>query len=782
MNFDSASSVLTSISQMQWANQNVQMNRARINRVFNGEPPWTEDERIQNKIQTNVNWLEGTRIAMNSRFQMHNAFFKPGNFFDVRIDKGPVHKRDQWGRAITSELNRLLKRSRKLVSALEAAHAQVVLHGPGPSIWRNRKTPVVSPLGVENVLMPAGTWADFSNLDYLSIYNEWTWGELYEMTQGDSVDPGWNRDYIKKLLASLFKQPLQPLYQGNRWLWPEKIQEDIKENASAWSASALAKLLVWDFYFRDEKTGKWNRRIMLDYNNLSPESMRNDFSPERQAPDWLYSKDEYANDWSEIVHFFIGNCSNVAPFRYYSVRSIGYLLYGVCLYQNNLRCRLADHTLMQLLNIFRNVSEDDRERLENWVVHNMGVLPDGVSFLSASERHVADWNLVEGALIQNRQLMAESSTSFLPDIAVEGEKPAMTATESLIRNNASITLTSAVLNQLYNQSESLWREISRRICLKNSDDPMTKTFQKKIKEQGIPGEVLDVDCWDILPNRVMGGGNKAVELTAARSMFEIAPRLAQYNPDALRITSKDLVLALTDDAQKAELLVPDNQELVDQSDAERAANAFGSLMEGTPYPNPQGVNRVVYTMTLIQLMAEGMKPLEGMIGQPQALGTAADRVTGLVNVGNHIGLQIQIMAMDQSFKEETSQAERSLNDLMLELKRYAQMIQDAEEAQAEQAQQGMNPEAQGKLMEMQLMAQTKAQIKSQDAALKRQHKDIAFEEEEQRKTAKLAGDLQRQRVQTIADVQALDLKTSSEMLARQKEAEAKEAEELENEL
>jgi hypothetical protein len=85
-------------------------------------------------------------------------------------------------------------------------------------------------------------------------------------------------------------------------------------------------------------------------------------------------------------------------------------------------------------------------------------------------------------------------------------------------------------------------------------------------------------------------------------------------------------------------------------------------------------------------------------------------------------------------------------------------------------------------MEMQLLAQTKAQIKSQDAALKRQHKDIAFEEEEQRKTAKLAGDLQRQRVQTIADVQALDLKTSSEMLARQKEAEAKEAEELENEL
>lgn len=771
MNFNSAASILTAISQIQWASQPLMFNRARINRVFNGEPPWTEDERLANKVETNVNWLEGSRIAMNSRFQMNNAFFKPGNFFDARLCKGPVWKRHQWQTSVSRWSNHELKRSRKFCSAMEGAHAQVVLHGPGPSMWRNRKSPVISPVGVEDVLVPAGTHADMSDLDYLAVYNEWTWGQLYEMTQGATVDPGWNKEYIGKLLASLFKQPLQPLYQGNRWLWPEKVQEDIKENASAWSGSALARVLVWDFYFRNEDTNKWNRRILLDYSNLSPEGVRNDFSPERQAPDFLYSKDEYADDWSEVIHWFIGNCSNVAPFRYNSIRSIGYLLYGVCLYQNRLRCKLADHTLQQLLNIFKNVSEDDRERLENWTIHNMGVLPDGVSFLSGNERHVADWNLVEGALMQNRQLMAESATSFLPDIAVEGDKPSMTATESLIRNNASVTLTSAVLNQLYNQAEPLYRECLRRFFLKDSNDPMTKRFREKLKQEGVPDDVLDIDYWEISPNRVMGGGNKAVELTAARSLFEIAPRLAQTNPAALAITSRDLVLALTDDAQKAELLVPSDPAQIDNSSAVKAATAFGTLMEGVPFPSAQGLNQVQYIGTLLELMAAAIAPLEGMIQQPIMLSSAAEKITGLVNVGAHAGEHLQLLTQDQSFKDEAAELERGLNGLMLELKRIGETLAEAEQAQAQARQPGgLTPEAQSKIIAMQTAAESKARISEENAALKRQHKDMSFASEEERKTAKTAAEIQRLAALTQAEVEAKDLTTKADLLNAAKKA------------
>lgn len=645
-------------------------------------------------------------------------------------------------------------------------------------MWRSRKTPVSFSKGVEDVLVPAGTHADMSDLDYLSVYNEWTWAQLYEMTQGPAVDPGWNKPYIEKLLTSLHKQPLQPLYQGNRWLFPEKIAEDVKENASAWSGSALARLLVWDFYFRDGKTGRWNRRVLLDYNNLSPEGLRSDFSPERQAPDFLYTKDGYADDWSQMIHWFTGNCSNVAPFRYYSIRSVGYLLYGVCLYQNRLRCKLADHVEQQLLNIFRNVSEDDRERLENWILHNMGVLPDGVSFLGANDRHTADWGLIEGALNQNRQLMAESATSFLPDIAVEGDKPAMTATESLIRNQASVTLTSAVLNQLYEQSEPFYREILRRFFADKNDDPMVKRVRERLREDGVPDELLNIEFWDVVPNRVMGGGNKAVELTTARSLFEIAPRLAQVNPDALRLTSKDLVLALTDDAQKADLLVPDDPNTVDNSSAVAAASAFGTLMEGVPYPSPKGLNQVQYIGTLMQLMAEAMKPLEAMVSQPQMISAAAEKIAGLVNTGAHVQEHIQLLAMDETFKQEAAEAQRTLQQLMLELKGYGERLSEAEQAAAQQ-QGGLSPEAQGKIIEMQTLAQAKAQIMQQQAAIKQQamatkeqRRDIDFAAEQERKTASTAAEIQRKAVQTQADIEAQDLKTRADLLHQAEQAKA----------
>lgn len=757
MKFDSAAQILTSISQMQWASQPVQQNRAKVNRMFNGDPPYTDAERKLNRLNTNFNWLEGTRIAANSRYQIYNAFFTPGDFFDIKVDDAPAHKRDLWSRCMTQYINKALRKNRRFRSSLEQAHAQVVLHGPGPILWRKKGSPVPETLGVDDVLVPAGTLADMSNLDYLSIYREWTWGQLHEMTQGDAVDPGWNKDYVTALLKSLYKQPLQPLYQGNRWLFPEKISEDLKENAAMFGSSSLGKVLAWDFYFRDEDSGKWNRRILLDYNNIMPEGLRNEFSVENKRPEFLFEKDDYADDWTEIIHWFTGNCSNVAPFRYYSIRSIGYLLYGVCLVQNTIRCRLADHVLQNLLTWFRNVSEDDRERLEDIQLQHLGIFPDGLSVVGANERYSADWNLIMGSMQQNRQLMAESATSFLPDIAVEGEKPAMTATESLIRNNASVTLTSAVLNQLYNQAEPFYREICRRICLKDKRDPLTKKILEEMKEDEIPESILDADSWDIIPNRVMGGGNKAVELTTARALFEIKGTLG---PQGAVEATRKYVLALTNNADELDSLVPETPQI---SDSRLLAQmAFGTLMDGGAIDQRGTLNEAEYIGTLIEAMAQAMTPLEALQSQPQASSLMADKIAGLVNVGQHIEQHIQILAGDPSEQERVRDAQRLINQLMGQLGAYGQRL--AEMEQAQQPQGGLDAETAAKVQSMQIIAQAKAQIATQNATIKQQHKDMGFQSEQQRKDAATVADIRRKDALTQADVTAKDLTTRAELI------------------
>lgn len=758
MKFDSPASILTEISQMQIASNPVQENRARINRLFNGDPPWTEEERQANKIFTNVNWLEASRIGQNSRFQLNNAIFKSGNFFNVRLDTGRPDKRETWGHCLSKYINRSLRRSQCFRGSYESALAQTVLHGPGPQLWRKKFPPIPDSVGVDDIILPAGTMADMENLDYLAIYQDWTWAQLRDMTTGDAVDPGWNKPYADSLLKNLYKQCLQPIYQGNRWLFPEKLSEDMKENASMMGSSALPKVQAWNFYYLNEDTGKFNRRVLLDYNNIMPTELRE--SMKRDKPAFLYQKDNYADDWSEIIHWFIGNCSNVAPFRYYGIRSIGYLLYGVCLIQNRMRCRFTDATFESLLWYFRNVSEDDREKIEKVDLHHLGIIPDGLSFVSRGDRNQVDPNLVLLSLNQGRQLMAESASSFLPDIAVEGDKPAMTATESLIRQNASVNLTSAVLNQTYNQAEFFYREICRRFCIKNNPDKIAKEFRENIQRDGVPLEVLDVDAWEIIPDRVMGGGNRAVELTTARALYEISPGL---DADGQRRAKRKYILALTDDPVETDLMMPE-QEAITSNATSFATLAFGSLMMASPIVPPKGLNEVDYIEALLKLMALQMEQVPPLLAHPDSLANAAEKIAGLINVGGNIEQHIANIAGDAMIKQRVKVYSDTLAELMEKLREFGQQYEDRENEQAQsQGQEGLSPEAQAKIVSAGILAQSKAKISEQAATGKEQRKDVAFANDNERRNAMTQADIQRKLALTETEIAAKDLTTAAEI-------------------
>jgi hypothetical protein len=101
MNFESPNALLGEAQSMLEANQTVMRNRTLINRLFNGEPPHTEAERMAENIKVNVNWLEATRIAANATNQLNNAFFRGGRFFSVIVDKGDPRKRHQYAASIT---------------------------------------------------------------------------------------------------------------------------------------------------------------------------------------------------------------------------------------------------------------------------------------------------------------------------------------------------------------------------------------------------------------------------------------------------------------------------------------------------------------------------------------------------------------------------------------------------------------------------------------------------------------------------------------------------------
>jgi hypothetical protein len=768
VNYDEPGAILTQILQLQQATQTLQRNRTLINVLFNGDTPYTTQQQEEENISCNINFLEGTRIAMQASAQLNQYFFGQDRLFTVRYNKGPTALRRRAGEVISTTIAKEIKRSRLYHQARDSAHKQVVLHGPGPVVWRNRRSPLPTTAGIEDILIPLGTLADMSNLDQFAIYRELVWSQLEDAAFGPATDPGWNKGYVKALLANLAKLGYQPIYQGNRWLFPEKLAEDYKEGAYNTYSSSMPKVMAWDFFYRNEDSGKWNRKMVLDYANLTTEHAVKEADAVMRNRQILYEREDYADDWQQIVHWYVGNCSNVAPTRFHAIRSVGYLLYGVCNLQNKMRCRLQDHMFQQLLTWFRNVSEDNREKLGLIDLQNFGIMPDGVSMVTAAERHVADWNLVLMGLNQNRQLMAESSSSFMPDMqgALGGEGREMTATETLVRQNTSITLTSAVLGQLADQSVYEYNEICRRFAMKGNPDPMAKRFREKLREAGIPEEVLDFECWEVVPTVGVGGGNKAAELTVTQALMqEVFPLV---DASAQRIILRRRYVALTDDPDEAMAVVPEAPGVGAEDDVQYAQVAAAILMTGQPWQDKEGINHVVMATVLMGVAQQAIQQAEATAQQPDGVAIAAQKVAGAANVLSHV--QGEIMKVGQASEQPGRKEQaKALLKQWQELNQANQQVGQMVMKVAEEAQGGMDgkeAEAMAKIQIMQAQAQTQREIATMNAQQKAQQREAQWISETQRKDVTAQADAMRKLKLAEVDAAAKGMTTEAEIRAK----------------
>ena len=76
----------------------------------------------------------------------------------------------------------------------------------------------------------------------------------------------------------------------------------------------------------------------------------------------------------------------------------------------------------------------------------------------------------------------------------------------------------------------------------------------------------------------------------------------------------------------------------------------------------------------------------------------------------------------------------------------------------------MDPETAAKIQAMLITAQSKSQIAAANSEQKRTQKQIAFDQDQQRKNASTIAEAQRKGALTRADIAAMDLKTQANIL------------------
>lgn len=733
MKFNDAAEVEMICYQMRLADYPRGQNRARINDLFNGAPPYSEQEVQENQININVNDLSSTRISHDARSQLYSGFLKPGNYFKLMTDSGPVHKRSARSAVVTREMNKRMKRSMPYYESFRSKIAMLVLHGISPGGWENEDVWCPDPIGVEDVLVPANTLLTMKNLPFFAIYRSFTAPELIRLTRGPNVDRAWNMPLVKRALEWIDRETMALM--GSNWpeVWsPEKSAERIKGDGGFYVGDQVPTLDVWDFYAWHEegKRSGWHRRMILDSwatpnvqgGVLTMKQRGGDFYGKNVKGQFLYNPQNrlYASSLSNIITWQFADLSAVAPFRYHSVRSLGFLLYAVCHLQNRMHCKFNESVFEALMMYFRVKSMDDVQRALKVELANKGFVDDTLQFIPANERFQINAALVELGLRENRNLIEQNSASYRMNTDYTQDQVEKTKFQVMAESTAATSLVSAALLQAYRYQIFEYNEIVRRFMRKNSTNPDVNSFRAACLSQDVPMSMLVADAWEVEPERVMGAGNKTLELAIAQQLMEYRNL---YDPEPQRAILKDVTLAITDDPARAELLVPDKPVTVTDSvhDAQLAA---GTLMQGLPVAVKTGMNHIDYVEALMTSMAL----IVAKVMKSGGVGTM-DQINGLQNMAQHIAAHISIIAQDKNEKERVKEYGDQLGKLMNEVKAMAQRLVEKMKAQAGQNGGGVDPKDMAKVQAMQIQAQAKAANTRESHAQRTAQRQLQFEQQ-----------------------------------------------------
>lgn len=768
--FNDAQQVEQIVYDFKLADFNRGINRSLINQLFNGWPPYSAKEEEENDIAVNVNDLTATRLGHDARTQLYGAFLKPGQFFRLKPDAGPKHKRQAWAEAATQKINQRMKRSLDYFECYRSKLALNVLHGIGPATWENSYKWCPDPLGIEDVLIPAKTLLTMKNLPFFALYRSFTAPEIIRLTRPAKRDPGWNMDLVDAVIEWVDNETAG-LY-GSTWpeVWsPEKMQERVKGDGGFYPADSVPTVDCFDFYFyfEDKEKSGWRRRIILDSWG-APQSIAGGklMMPPRKANNkgsrtgkdlyadakgqFLYTSGDnyYAETREQIVNFTFADLSAVAPFQYHSIRSLGFLVYALCHLQNRLRCRFNEAVFEALMMYFKVKTMDDAQRALKLNLINRGFIDETMMPLTANERYQVNAALVELGINQNAELIQANASSFAQNTSFAQDRTEKTRYQVQAEVSAMTNLISGGLNQAYAYQEFEDREIVRRFFIKGTKDADCQAFQGCLARAGVPAKYMTPDAWEVDHERVIGAGNQTLEMGIAEWLMQ---NREKYDPDSQRVILRKSTFAVTGDPGLADLLVPEEQEL--SSSIRDAQDASGAMWLGLPVAFRQGVNHQEYAEALMATMVSKIQEIQQRdnVGTPTEL-NGLQTLAGMtiqgsaIKGGNGSMEHINILAGNPNDKQTVKILTDKLSKLMNLIRAFAQRQQQAQEAAAKQQQQGggnggMDPKDQAKLAGIQATAQQKLDNMRQSHALKTAQRQIQFQVDQKERQQEHAANL-----------------------------------------
>ena len=754
--FSTPEDCLKVISALEDAGRIRSQDRALIHAQFNGNPPYTPAEVEEHQIQFNVNKLGGYKIALDANMQVNGALMNKDRFFNARAVRGKVEKREEWGQKFTENIHKPMKRGRsgkKHLYLMQNRNSSLTIDGIGAMVWMNGNDWMPRFASLDDLLIPTDTTLDLSSeLCHFGVNSYMTPYQLYQATHSDKVDPGWNVPLANKIITSIPKAtPFTPQIVNR----PEEMESLFKQHAMFMNSDAVPKVKVTFLYYQNDKTGKWHRKVLFrktDGINVAEDADETFLYNGKATP--------FADHIEQILHVQFGAGNVIAPLKFHSVRGLGMLLYAAVESDNRLYCQTLQHTFEQLMSLLRiqNPSQQDRPKILQMKPY--AVLEEGISFVPPEERQRVDPRLLEVSLAQNRQLIGESSSSYVQDVDT-GTQKEQTLGEAQIKLQSANKVVGGMLSNMYWQESFYYEEVVRRFLNKTSTDGDVVEFRAKCKADGIPEELMVPDAWVIDVEKVFGMGDQTLAVQEVTALMAI---VAQLDPSSQIIVRRKYIATITRNPDLARTLVPDDPNK-SNSGRQAAEDVFATLMRSIPVSLREGIEQQDYIIAMAEMMAatiEGIKALDNM-GTPQD-------VAGLQTVEQDILKHLDILSENPAMQPLVTGMTKEVGKMMNEVKAFAQRQQQAAEAAA--AEQNQDPEAMAKIQALQMQTQAKLQAGQMTTTQKLQASQAKHQQDLKQSAEKHAQAQIQAAATTQASIVMQGAKTKADIAATEKKAAA----------
>lgn len=635
-------------------------DRARVQAMIDGEPPYDPAELVQNGLAEicNVNWGQAELFMHRATAPYLDLVESVDTLITTPTRFGDPQMRADWENVMSEEFTRMLRtwpeffpRYLYLIQQY-LAHGVVTAYFDDEMDWRFQ----LSPFG--DFLVPRQTRASEEEIEVAFFTRGCPPHELYHKITDEELakEVGWNVAAVKEALMNAHQA--NPRDGAAMYNW-EKVERLYKNGDIGYSNGAMATEVKLVHMLVKELDGSVSQYIFTEDVDLDQKN-------------FLYERKKVYPSCAQAYSLFMYGVGSNGYLH--SIRGLGSKIFSVVQGMNRLRCRMYDNILMSTSIMIQPESEDALEDISTLQIGPWSIFPNNVKLITPEPTNLAQQILPGLQDLDN--LLQQVGGQYTTEAALNSQKErSKFEVQAQLESLSNINI--AALSLFYSPWERLLKEMLRR-CIRQDyypEDPggeAVNDFKARCVERGVPIEaILAIDVKRSKVVRAIGNGSSAARTSLFGQIFQLSQN---FDPQGRRQVVRDMVRALAG-VEAADRYIPAEENQRPPMEAKIAFLENNQILNGEQVPVlPSELHVVQLPVHINKLQEIAQAADQGQIDLAQAAQV-------LVGLFQHASSHLEFIMGDPAapqFKQALQQLGEVVNNAVKASEKLARQQQEAQ--------------------------------------------------------------------------------------------------------